>query len=354
MLRGMKNHKIVSSILAVATILLPMTGCQKENISRGKAVSFHVTSGNHDTKAAYSGTVVDGYERIDWVENDLIRIWCDQASYGKPGNPPVIANENKFADYKVVEGITANQKISEATIKKNDANNELLWGNEETDHYFYAVYPSPATSSPWVSAMNKNTITGTVKAAQTGDGRFSDGMVMVAKTGPLRPGTFDKDAVFLEFSPITTAIKFSITNGQTINFTVTKVELKSASHPLSGTFSYNIGEGKVQDTSITDAEKEVSITKNQLLSADKANTYEFTFLLRPDDDLNDLSLVITTGSGTYTSPLQNGSGAYTFTQGSKTVITGVVLEKFLTLTGFASFTAVDLRNDGKVEEEILF
>lgn len=358
MLRGMKSHKIISSILAVATVLLPMTGCQKENMSRGKAVSFHVTSGNHDTKAAYSGTVVDGYERIDWVENDLIRIWCDQASYGKPGNPPVIANENKFADYKVVEGITAKQKISEATIKKNDANNELLWGNENTDHYFYAVYPSPATSSPWVSAMNKNTITGTVKAAQTGDGRFSDGMVMVAKTGPLRPGTFDKDAVFLEFSPITTAIKFSVENGMKSNITVNKVELISESHPLSGEFSYKIGEGKILDSSISDAEKKVSITPSpaKSLTANKGNAYEFIFLLRPDDNLDDLSIVITDSNDvTYTSELKTSGGAYTFSKGSKTVITGIVVEKVLNLLNFASLGAgADIRTNGTVSEEILF
>ncbi len=354
----MKNHKIVSSILAVATILLPMTGCQKENMSRGKAVSFHVTSGNHDTKAAYSGEVDGGYERIDWAVGDLIRIWCDQASYGKPGNPAVIANGNKFADYKVVEGITANQKISEATIKKNDANNELLWGNENTDHYFYAVYPSPATPSPWVSAMNKNTITGTVKATQTGDGRFSDGMVMVAKTGPLRPGTFDKDAVFLEFSPITTAIKFSVANGMKSNISVKKVELVSEDHPLSGEFSYKIGEGKIPDSSISDAEKKVSITPSpaKSLTADEGNAYEFIFLLRPDDDLDDLSIVITDSNDvTYTSELKTSSGAYTFSKGSKTVITGIVVEKVLNLLNFASLGAgADIRTNGTVSEEILF
>lgn len=362
MLRGMKSHKIISSILAVATVLLPMTGCQKENMSRGKAVSFHVTSGNHDTKAAYSGTVVDGYERIDWAVGDLIRIWCDQASYGKPGNPAVIANGNKFADYKVVEGITAKQKISEATIKKNDANNELLWGNENTDHYFYAVYPSPATSSPWVSAMNKNTITGTVKATQTGDGRFSDGMVMVAKTGPLRPGTFDKDAVFLEFSPITTAIKFSIKNGLSSAINVKKVELQSGSHALSGEFNYNIVGSAATDYSgsVTDEEKSVAIENSSpyvnLPASGGDPAYVFTFFLRPDDNLDDLSIVITDSNDvTYTSELKTSSGAYTFSKGSKTVITGIVVEKVLNLLNFASLGAgADIRTNGTVSEEILF
>ena len=358
MLRGMKNHKIVSSILAVATVLLPMTGCQKENISRGKAVSFHVTSGNHDTKAAYSGTVVDGYERIDWAVGDLIRIWCDQASYGKPGNPAVIANGNKFADYKVVEGITAKQKISEATIKKNDANNELLWGNENTDHYFYAVYPSPATSSPWVSAMNKNTITGTVKATQTGDGRFSDGMVMVAKTGPLRPGTFDKDAVFLEFSPITTAIKFSIKNGLSSAITLNRIELVSENYNICGTFDYDISNGSVSDNSLDDEGKKVGINTSKVLSAYQAgDPYEFTFFLRPDDNLDDLSIVITDSNGViYTSEFKDagGSAFHTFESGTKTVINGVVLDKCLTLQSIASLLGDAMRGNGEVNEEILF
>lgn len=340
----MKNLKATMIALVLGSAVFSLTGCEKNETSAyGKAVLFHCASGSNGTKAAYSGDVTSNVERIDWEDEDLIRIYCAEASKPDP---------SKFADYKI-SNVTTNGSISEAKIAEKDGNDGLCWG-ETKAHNFYAVYPSPATSSPWVSSISGKTVTGTVKAAQTGEGTFSDGMVLVANKTVDNPTTFDKDAVFLEFQPITTAIKFSITNGQAYNLDVTKVELKSDSHPLSGQFSYNIGEGKVQDPSITDEEKEVSVTKNQRLTADKANTYEFTFLLRPDDDLNDLSLVITTGSGTYTSLLQDGGGAYTFTKGSKTVITGVVLEKFLTLTGFASFTAVDLRDDGKVEEEILF
>lgn len=359
----MKKYKAIATLALMGAALVSLAGCQeKEGMSRGRAVSFKVSSGNHETKASYSGTVTSGAERIDWANGDPIRIYCAAAKYGiaNSNSAPTLGSDQdqKFADY-TVSGVAADGKLSNAKINSVNGNGgkELLWG-DNVQHDFYAVYPKPAAGGIVTDITGKK-VTGTVNAAQNGDGRFSDGMVMVAHESIASPQGLTssfKDEVFLKFSPITTAIKFSITNGETSNITVSKVELVSDIHPLSGEFVYNIGEGKVRDASVTAAEKKVTITPSpaKLLTANNANTYDFTFLLRPDDNLDDLKIVVTTSTGIeYASELKIDGSAHTFNAGTKTSITGVILKKWLTLESITFLTA-DIREDTEVEEEILF
>ena len=345
----MKNFKATMIALVLGSAVLSLTGCEKnEGSAYGKAVLFHCASGSNGTKAAYSGVVTSNVERIDWEENDLIRIYCAEASEPTP---------NKYADYRVKSGsVTTSGSISNATIEKNGTD-ELCWGTNEP-HNFYAVYPSPATSGSWVSDISGKTVTGTVKAAQNGDGRFSDGMVLVAKNTVTDPTAFDKDAVFLEFEPITTAIKFSVKNGMEAPLTLKKVELVSESHALSGDYYYDIDLKTSTDKEggIKDEERKVYFSSTAALDKDDVDPYVFTFFLRPGDNFDDLSIVITDNHDvTYTSKLKTAGGYYTFNKGSKTVITGIVIEKVLNLLNFASLGAgADIRTNGTVSEEILF
>ena len=326
----------------MGVVAISLTGCQneEETYAFGKGISFKGTSESHSTRAAYTGAATSG--AINWNNGDKIRIYCAQSN--KPAS--------HYSDY------TITGTLATGSITNEGKTDSLCWGNNVA-HTFYAVYPSPISS--WVTKIVGKTVTGTVQADQNGDGRFSDGMVMVAKNVVPVPSAFDKSAVFLNFQPITTAITFTIKNGQSVDMTVEYVQLVSKDHPISGEFSWNIGEaeGKVQDGSITDAEKKVTITPSSTvtLQAIGANDYTFTFFLRPDEDLDDLSIVVKPQGGeAYTSKLQTETGPFTFTQGTKTVIGGVVLEKTLTLMSITpgGGLSLDLRGDGNVEEEILF
>ena len=360
----MKRFNSIATLILAGAALVSLAGCQeKERIARGRAVSFKITSGNHDTRAGYSGVVADGHERINWANGDLVRIYCSAAKYGieNSNSAPTLGGDQdqKYADYSI-SGVTDDGRYSDAKINSSTGSDgkQLLWG-DNVQHDFYAVYPSPAATSSWVSSLSDNTVIGTVKEGQSGDGLFSDGMVMVAQKSIASPqGLTDSfnSEVFLQFQPITTAIKFSIKNGQGAAITVTRVELVSENRPLSGQFKYEIGSGAVFDTDIS-ADKTVYISKSATLAANKeGDPYEFTFLLRPDDDLDDLSIVVTTNTPglTYTAKLQDKDGPYTFKAGSKTEIKGVVLEKWLTIQSISFTGSDDLREEPTVDEEILF
>lgn len=339
----MKKLKTILSALVMGVVAISLTGCQneEETYAFGKGISFKGTSESHSTRAAYTGAATSG--AITWNNGDKIRIYCEQSN--KPAS--------HYSDY------TITGTSPTGSITNEGKTDSLCWGNN-VEHTFYAVYPSP--ESPWVSSIAGMTVTGTVQAKQNGDGRFSDGMVMVAKNVVPVPSAFDKSAVFLDFQPITTAITFTIENGQHSDMAIKSIQLVSKTRPLSGEFSWNIGEaeGKVQDELITDEEKKVTITPSTpvTLIGDNGNSYECTFFLRPDDNLDDLSIVVTiNGSGvTYTSKLQTESGPFTFKKGTKTVIGGVVLEKTLTLMSISPGSGFEfgIRGDGNVEEEILF
>ena len=342
----MKKLKTILSALVMGVVAISLTGCQneeEETYAVGKGISFQCASESHGTRAAYSGAETSG--AIVWNNGDKIRIYCEQSN--KPAS--------HYSDYTIT-GTTASGTISNAG--KTDS---LCWG-PNGPHDFYAVYPAPGDS--WVTSIAGKTVKGTVKAAQDGNRTFDNGMVMVAKNTVTTPSAFNQSAVFLRFSPITTAITFTILNGQTSDMNVEYVQLVSKDHPISGDFTWNIGEGKVQDDLITDDEKKVKISYSPLskpLNANKGNSLTFTFFLRPDDDLDDLSIVVKPeDSDAYTSKLQTTEGPFTFKKGTKTVIGGVVLEKKLTLMSISPISTpdplsgFDFRGDGKVEEEILF
>ena len=74
---AMKKTSIFITALALTALTLE-TSCQKDSpqyrILTGEKVSFSVGSAGAGTKTAYSGEGTATLERIDWEENDRIRI----------------------------------------------------------------------------------------------------------------------------------------------------------------------------------------------------------------------------------------------------------------------------------------
>lgn len=137
-----KRHTIV--LLIAGTVLL--AGCQKTGPFGGEsAISFKAVS-NVGTKTAYSGVETEEgsrkYERIDWKQGDLIRVWSDVAvhRYNK---------EQHWSDYIVTADGIANKRISTASLAAQNLNNVpgdgtgngLVWGPIGS-YTFHAVYPA--------------------------------------------------------------------------------------------------------------------------------------------------------------------------------------------------------------------
>ena len=156
----------------VSTAIL-LAGCQendiikpKETWHKGDNVEFRAragyeNNGGNDTRTVYTGVTYDfegkKYERVDWVVDDQIRIFCKEAQ-----NP---AEGHNYADYKIVSHQSAGGKEDYGYLERVNPNGSLQWGDPSKKHTFYAFYPSPAQNSQL--EMSDNWAKGVVPMEQT-------------------------------------------------------------------------------------------------------------------------------------------------------------------------------------------
>ncbi len=255
---------------------------------KGKSVRFTVsTEGSQagDTfksKAAYSGqTSGDGKkERIDWEEGDLIRIYCAQVT--KPAS--------KFADYRVDAMGSASGAVS--TADASPFGEELEWGTG--DHTFYAAYPSPNASGSLTKSLSANTVAASLPESQGMAGMADDviypnmlNMLMTAKS------TQSGGDVYLGFTPLTTAIKFTVTNGTEDDIGIGELLLISESNPISGDFTVDLDDkgddGYPKVTAGASTGKKVSIYLPEIIKLANNQSLTFTFFISPVQDVDDLT-----------------------------------------------------------------
>ena len=344
----MKAHNIIKSVLALSLAVIAVSSCQEKmkgfGFSKGEVVRFSVgTEGSSlDTKAAYAGntTKPGEKERIDWEENDLIRIYCSQVS--EP--------ETHFADYKVTGNPTSSGALSKAHIEGTGGVG-LRWG--EGEHTFYAVYPSPA-SNGITTGINGNTVSGTLPSTDQGNkGKsVSDGnyvvkpdlkwMMMTAKAGPYSEtgAHAGADGVFLSFTPLTTAIEFTIYNGnKNAALDVNKIMLISENTQISGTFTVDLDTvegGYAKCTGTASDSKQVCRDFSSLgISLAKATgdgtanckSLKFTFFLAPTTDVSDLTFKLYKNASDWMSTklgYTDGSGVW-FPCHKKSSVTGLIV-----------------------------
>ena len=125
------KHTLLPIInLWILASLFFFQGCKDEtdesdNTPVGKAVVFTAASGFDEgaaTRTAYSGEYFGDnptYERIDWVENDLIRIYSDQALVHT-------IPTRGYADYKVTD-VSTNGRYSGAQVSPLEEGAGLVW-----------------------------------------------------------------------------------------------------------------------------------------------------------------------------------------------------------------------------------
>lgn len=379
----MKAHNVVKSILVLFLAVASVTSCQdklKTGFAKGEAVRFSIGTDATDTKAVYSGQGTTTIERIDWQEGDLVRIYCEQVS--EPSD--------KFADYAVTS-VEASGSNSKAHIKSVGGAG-LCWGTG--DHTFYGVFPSPEDNgvvtgiiiNPYTLVEPKSSVTTTFHGAtvtanlpaeqaviggiQESDGNYVaapdlKNMLMTAKSGPYTetPGIPKDPQVFLSFTPLTTAIKFTIKNGTGAELALTDVQLisgygKASADVINGAFRVDldqtgIASGKeVQpfsgnafkiiysrdyplctsavSSSINMADRTLTISVGTdedplRLAVDKELT--FTFFLNPCHDFDDLTFKLVKAGGSWMSSrlgYTDGVGVF-FPRHKKSTVTGLLV-----------------------------
>ena len=376
--------KTLNYIVCALVATMPLCSCQKEFKYKhaGDEVRFAIGSGSAETKAVYSGKTNGdkSIERIDWEENDLIRIYSAQVS----------APTDKFADYAVtsVDIPESGSVISTADIAAYGGEG-LHWGTGT--HTFYGVYPSPkeegsltvsigtyddgGTKGSVSKSIEGSIVTAKLPAKQavaslTGSGTLScvaapdlKNMLMTAKSEEYDPETGIPDGVvFLSFTPLTTAVQFTITNQTKAPLVLKSVSLTSAANPLNGPFSVNIdnagtpasidldddgsttGANDIKYSraypectytggAATDATRTVTInfTSPVTLAYDadpaKSGKLTFTFFLQPCQNFNDLTFKLVKSDDSWMSTklgYTDGSGVL-FPRFKKTTVKGIMV-----------------------------
>ena len=217
-----------ASVLAAAVVLVAVS-CGKElarSCEPGDEVQFRVAGScsAQGTKAAYDGT---NDLQINWQDDDEVRIVCAQCS------------ETQDALYKAVYA----QSNGQAGLELVSPSIGLRWGGSTTSHNFYAAYPGSRS-------ISGNTLSAIVNPAQ-GGGTISEdasgnwtvapsmsNMALVSKMTALPTS----DALTFDFTPLTTAIKMTITNkrGAAMNVKSISLEATATGMCLSGSYSADL------------------------------------------------------------------------------------------------------------------
>lgn len=311
------------------------------------------------TRTSYSGWMSSGgFERIDWVQDDRIRVASPQATdSADPGK--------NYSDYSVTEkntGAGADEVKSFATIAPLSGDG-LAWGHGE--HTFYSVYPSPVTTGmssniSLSTSVSGSTSTGTSVFTLPGSQDYTyttvtEGTVEKKILKPNMNFAFmyasataspSEAAVELCYKPMFTAFEITIKredspSGAPDNFTITSFTMSAEGAALTGSCTAHLpastlgsGVATFDGFPATPTADNKKITVNFGASGytiTKDNPLTFTVFALPQtygtDDANGLTISFTTDYGlTKTLALKTATGSWVrFDGGKKYRITGLTI-----------------------------
>lgn len=285
----------------------------KYDTTPGNEIVFSATAGIEDgmskpgTKTVYGdpGTDTNGKKwiEINWVDGDMVQIVSPDAAGPEVGHYRVVgASQNSGF----------NQTHQSASLTKL-GDGALQW-SESDDYTFYGVYPSFAYDTDTkhgatATLTREGVFTGSMPIDQnyTLEGNATDGWVAkpdMRYAFMTASDTYDRtkedDIINLEFKSMVTALQFDIQPGEitykdpVTNTTVTEMEVISVSlsstkvdpeqtgKSISGSFSYDIPNGKYSPSQGT---RMVSLhfdNKSVKLSSNK-KSLNVTFFILPED-----------------------------------------------------------------------
>lgn len=323
-------------LVALACAALSFVGCDDDldfgntqavekffdqEVNFGGSASYNLA----DKQNAATRTIYGGYQQgataepVYWLSTDQVRLFCNESSI-------------KSADYKVTVAEDETNVTNTGLDKIADAG--LRWGNPESQHTFYGVYPIPTDNSLKESTV----LTGTIPAVQdyeeytsnNGSYVFAPNMdyaYMVAKTVVENPNEIGEN-VFLKFAPIATAVEIELYNDATEkSYNFREIHLSSESHYLSGSFTANLDKMAMGDgnnvkyatgcpTGITygdDKSKQAAVrlyVGGNAVTLAAGKTLKFTVFMLPSSDgatdedaVKDLKVTLVTSEGNKTGAL---------------------------------------------------
>lgn len=346
-----------SALLSVSA--LSVVGCIEENFENtipaavGDEIVFGARAGfensNPETRTVYSDneyTVGDvKFERIDWVENDKIEIYCPHAANTTSSHYNITGM--KAGD----EGAGETQKGSDYAYLTRIGDSALQWGegygidvnndgkisdDEKGYHNFYAMYPSSLmfTTDPSKTVetgiyMNNKTVKGIVPITQNPIGYSGTDTDVIALPNMDFAYMVSKDtanrangAVSLSFVPIVTAAEIqlkltsAIPEGATAVTPVQIAEIQVEGSGIAGSFTADLDSWTSTYptcTNATDATDVIQIStwrksgdKYVPVTVSPGGTFTFTVFLLPGADINNLKIRISADGASYIGKTLNG------------------------------------------------
>ena len=323
----MKKFKLIYALLAVT---LFVTACNDEEfLNQGKVpaadgseVLFGGRAGFENSNAkgrtVYSGEEYSyggkDFERIDWIDGDMIEIYSPEASNGPS------------AHYKVTS-ITTGDEDKGTTGKGSDyaylerlGESALQW-NGDDEHNFYAMYPSSqmfagmnGITVPQGLSMDKDSkkvlVNGVIPSSQ--DGKISDDgkgnytiapnmkyAYMVAKTKADR----SDESVGLSFVPIVTALEIEMSVPADSKKGVSMSNIQIQGKGIAGKFTADLSgwnmSGYPTCTNEATGEDYVNIStmvNYNPITINAGNSIKFVVFLRPGADYSDLKVCYAPGA----------------------------------------------------------
>ena len=345
----MKKNVIIFIVLAGLVTML--AGCEEPlnwDRIKGRQVQFEVSSRSDvKTKTSYSDDFYteDGrnYERIDWVQNDQIRIYSSNTA-------KVSSNIGDYYDYSIAS-VTANDRKSDATLTQPAAGEGLIWVDDPYDVTFYGTYPPmerlyendnktlrfftgmsiPSTQElTWSGRIGKHGMSYAymVSAPATFQGTEEDGQTV--------------PKMHMDFYPLFNAFYFVLASQDNeIQLNSLTLKSNSLSSYLSGRFNYTVrtltanGRPTVEGVShVGDNATSVSVNFPSGTKISKTDSVKVTVLTLPPQSaaISDLTLTINYGDGKVANlPLKynetTNNGAWlTFPAFHKARITGLAMK----------------------------
>ena len=283
------------TLITAGVSLLALVSCQGLFVSdrTGRPVTFSASSEVEPvTKTAYSGEVVNGRERINWVDKDPVRmIMFTHDQYNRSSN-----TETDTKTYYVVDIQDDGQK---STGKVAAAGGFLTW-QEGKVHDFYSIYPGNYIGS--VDIGDNRTINLTLPSAQHGDIATN---MRYAYMAAIHEGydTAGKGSVVLDYYPMVTTIYITLNNATQDPITVRSVRIKDTSgQALVGTYTITSSGGTSpftpQNWGETATSPEVSVVLDDATLQPGGSTTCVIFLMPTRTyDPNALKLTVVTNGG---------------------------------------------------------
>ena len=287
---AMKARKYIQLFLLACVTIGLLAACQEPfHVEKGSQFRFRVTAhGEATTKTAYSNYFEGGKERINWSNNDVIRIYSSNKD--KVG-ATVNGARTDYYDYSIT-GASNNGVISTATLADVAEGQGLVWVNDPYQVTFYGTYPALEMSKdsdgqflavkgmtiPRIQTLSWSGLVGSADMKHA---------YMLAAPNQFKAGQDNKPEINLDFYPVFNAF-YVVLASQDKEIALDSLVLTSSNY-LAGSYQFSVDQLASTGPDAAGIEYSTGSTPYQSLRVDfpsgttitKTDSVKVTLLARP-------------------------------------------------------------------------